>query len=91
MIRDSREHCGLGLVYDMEDCSLPSGRSAVAVKMTLTAAGCGWAALSLVMRSKDYWIARVEEANVEIVWDPPWHHAMITEQGKRFWIGLRTF
>ena len=25
----------------------------------------------------------VEEANVEIVWDPPWHQSMITEQGRR--------
>src|SRR3954447_11357007 len=31
----------LGLVYDMKLAPLPSGRSAVTVKMTLTAPGCG--------------------------------------------------
>ena len=25
----------------------------------------------------------VEEANVEVVWDPPWHQSMISEQGRR--------
>jgi len=29
----------------------------------------------------------VEEANVEIVWDPPWHHAM-TPQGRKIWDGI---
>jgi metal-sulfur cluster biosynthetic enzyme len=29
----------------------------------------------------------VEEANVEIVWDPPWHQSMITEEGRRI-LGL---
>src|SRR6185436_18967268 len=31
----------LGLVYDMKVSPLPSGRAAIAVKMTLTAPGCG--------------------------------------------------
>jgi metal-sulfur cluster biosynthetic enzyme len=25
----------------------------------------------------------VEEATVAIVWDPPWHQSMITEDGRR--------
>jgi metal-sulfur cluster biosynthetic enzyme len=29
----------------------------------------------------------VEQASVEIVWDPPWHHSMITESGRRI-LGL---
>jgi len=24
----------------------------------------------------------IEEANVEIVWDPPWHHSMISPGGR---------
>jgi metal-sulfur cluster biosynthetic enzyme len=24
----------------------------------------------------------VDDATVEIVWDPPWHHSMITAAGK---------
>jgi metal-sulfur cluster biosynthetic enzyme len=29
----------------------------------------------------------VEEANVELVWDPPWHQSMITAEGRRI-LGL---
>jgi metal-sulfur cluster biosynthetic enzyme len=29
----------------------------------------------------------VEEASVEIVWDPPWHQSMITEEGRQI-LGL---
>jgi metal-sulfur cluster biosynthetic enzyme len=25
----------------------------------------------------------VEEASVEVVWDPPWHQTMITPEGRR--------
>ena len=29
----------------------------------------------------------VEDASVEIVWDPPWHQSMITAEGRRL-LGL---
>ena len=29
----------------------------------------------------------VQEANVEIVWEPQWHHSMITPEGRRI-LGL---
>src|SRR5882672_11979327 len=78
----------LGLVYDMCVKPLPSGRSAVAVKMTLTAPGCGMGgAIAGDAQQKLLGLPGVEEANVEIVWDPPWHHAMITEQGRKI-LGL---
>jgi probable FeS assembly SUF system protein SufT len=74
----------LGLVYDMQIQPLPSGRSAVAVKMTLTAQGCGMGgAISADAQQKLLGLPGVEEANVEIVWEPPWHHSMITEQGRK--------
>ena len=74
----------LGLVYDMQIQALPSGRSAVGVKMTLTAQGCGMGgAISADAQQKLLSLPGVEEANVEIVWDPPWHHSMITEQGRK--------
>jgi probable FeS assembly SUF system protein SufT len=78
----------LGLVYDMSISPLPSGRSAVAVKMTLTAPGCGMGgAIAGDAQQKLMSLPGVEEANVEIVWDPPWHHSMITEQGRKI-LGL---
>jgi probable FeS assembly SUF system protein SufT len=78
----------LGLVYDMKIAPLPSGRSAVAVKMTLTAPGCGMGgAIAGDAQQKLMSLSGVEEANVEIVWDPPWHHSMITEAGRKI-LGL---
>jgi len=74
----------LGLVYDMHIQPLPSGQSAVAVKMTLTAQGCGMGgAIAGDAQQKLLGLPGVEEANVEIVWDPPWHHSMITAEGRK--------
>jgi metal-sulfur cluster biosynthetic enzyme len=78
----------LGLVYDLKVEQLPSGRSSVAVKMTLTAPGCGMGgAIAGDAQEKLLALPGVEQANVEIVWDPPWHHSMITESGRRI-LGL---
>jgi len=78
----------LGLVYDMKATVLPSGRSSVAVKMTLTAPGCGMGGvIAGDAQQKIQALPGVEEALVEIVWDPPWHHSMISEQGRKI-LGL---
>ena len=78
----------LGLVYDMQLRPLPSGRSAVAVKMTLTAPGCGMGSvIASDAQERLLGLPGVQEANVEIVWDPPWHHSMITEEGRKI-LGL---
>jgi len=78
----------LGLVYDMKIVPLPSGASGVGVKMTLTAPGCGMGgAIAGDAQQKLLALPGVEEANVEIVWDPPWHHSMITEAGRKI-LGL---
>ena len=74
----------LGLVYTMDIEKLPSGFSRVNVKMTLTAPGCGMGGtIAGDAEQKLLYLEGVEEANVEIVWDPPWHQSMITEQGRR--------
>jgi len=78
----------LGLVYAMEIEKLPSGFSRVNVKMTLTAAGCGMGAtIAGDAQQKLLYLEGVEDARVEIVWDPPWHQSMITEEGRRI-LGL---
>lgn len=78
----------LGLVYDMKIVPLPSGRSGVAVKMTLTAPGCGMGGvIAGDAQQRLMGLPGVEEANVEIVWEPQWHHSMITPEGKRI-LGL---
>ena len=74
----------LGLVYDVKSTPLPSGRSRVDVKMTLTAMGCGMGpAIAAQARDRLLTVPGVEEADVQIVWDPPWNQSMITEAGKK--------
>jgi probable FeS assembly SUF system protein SufT len=74
----------LGLVYDMQIQPRPDGTSAVSVKMTLTAPGCGMGGvIAGDAQQKLLGLPGVEEATVEIVWDPPWHHSMVTEQGRK--------
>ena len=78
----------LGLVYDMHIEPTPGGNSIVSVKMTLTAPGCGMGAtIAGDAQQKLLYLPGVEEAVVEIVWDPPWHQSMITEQGRKI-LGL---
>jgi len=78
----------LGLVYDMQMKKLPSGNQAVDVKMTLTAPGCGMGpSIAGDAQQKLLYLDGVEDARVEIVWDPPWHQSMITPEGRRI-LGL---
>lgn len=74
----------LGLVYDMGLEDLPTGNKKVFVKMTLTAPGCGMGAtIAGDAQQKILMLPGVEDASVEIVWDPPWHQSMITAEGRR--------
>jgi len=74
----------LGLVYDLMIEATPAGRSRVNVKMTLTAPGCGMGTyIAADAQQRIMGLDGVEEANVEIVWDPPWHQSMITAEGRR--------
>jgi probable FeS assembly SUF system protein SufT len=74
----------LGLIYDMRVEPLPGGNSKVLVKMTLTATGCGMGTvIASDAQQKLLYLPGVEDAAVEIVWDPPWHQSMITADGRR--------
>ena len=78
----------LGLIYDMHIEPLPGGNSKVLVKMTLTAPGCGMGTvIASDAQQKLLYLPGVEDAAVEIVWDPPWHQSMITADGRRI-LGL---
>jgi len=73
----------LGLVYDLALEPLPDGDAKVRVKMTLTAPGCGMGpTIAAEAKSKIESVGGVGEATVELVWDPPWNQAMISEAGK---------
>lgn len=72
----------LGLVYDCEIQQV-GGRKVVQVKMTLTAPGCGMGPMIAAdAQAKIMTIDGIDEANVELVWDPAWNQDMITEEGK---------
>ena len=72
----------LGLVYDTAVEESGDGAK-VAVKMTLTAQGCGMGpSIAADAQNKILSLGGVAEANVEIVWDPQWHQSMISDAGR---------
>src|ERR1041385_3927007 len=73
----------LGLVYDCRLIKKDEGGTRVEVKMTLTAPGCGMGpAIAYDAQSKILSIDGVDEADVQLVWDPPWNQNMISEAGR---------
>jgi probable FeS assembly SUF system protein SufT len=73
----------LGLIYSMDVIKTPEGTYKVDVAMTLTAPGCGMGpVIAEDARSKVVLVPGVTEADVRIVWEPPWNQAMISETGK---------
>lgn len=69
----------MGLVYSVE-----INDDSVNIKMTLTAPGCPLQN-TLVSIAKDAVqnIPGVKNVNIQIVWDPPWHPSMMSEEAKR--------
>ena len=77
----------LGLVYDMR-LEPQEGGYRIDVKMTLTAPGCGMGTvIAGDAQQKLLYLPGVQGADVEIVWDPPWHQSMIAAEGRRI-LGL---
>ena len=78
----------LGLIYDCKVASVGEGSHKVDIKMTLTAPGCGMGpVLAQDVQNKLLMIEGVDEANVELVWDPQWHQSMMSEAA-RLQLGL---
>jgi probable FeS assembly SUF system protein SufT len=72
----------LGLIYGLK-LTPADGGTAVEVKMTLTAAGCGMGpVIADDARRKILAISGVTDANVELTWDPPWSPDRISAEGK---------
>ncbi len=69
----------LGLIYDVE-----INGGSVAVKMTLTAPGCGMGTMIATdAKQRIMALQDVEAATVDLVWDPPWNPSMITDEAKQ--------
>lgn len=68
----------LGLIYDIQ---IAGGK--VRVTMTLTTPGCPmhesirWGVQNTLLN-----LEGIEEAEVDVVWDPPWNPAMMTASGR---------
>lgn len=72
----------LGLVYDCELLE-QEGKKIAAVKMTLTAPGCGMGpTIAADAQARIMTLPGIDDARVELVWDPPWSQDMISEEGK---------
>ena len=73
----------LGLVYSCELDRLEDGRRKVNVQMTLTAPGCGMGDILVDdVRTKLEMIPTVAEADVDLVFDPPWNHSMMSDAAR---------
>jgi len=73
----------LGLIYDCNIVTTESGQTKAEVKMTLTAPGCGMGpTIAADARSKILTIEGIDEAEVELVWEPAWNQNMISEAGR---------
>ena len=73
----------LGLIYDCHLTLIGADNYKADVKMTLTAPGCGMGpVLAQDVQNKLISLEPIDEANVELVWDPPWNQSMMTEAAK---------
>ncbi len=73
----------LGLIYDCGITPNGDGTRNVAVRMTLTAPGCGMGEVLVAdVRDKLLVIPTVSKASVDLVFDPPWNQSMMSEAAR---------
>lgn len=70
----------LGLIYSCDMSIGDDGQRSVLVTMTLTAPGCGMGDILVDdVRSKLELVPTVTTVDVELTFDPPWNHSMMSE------------
>ena len=73
----------LGLIYGCEVFPLRRDEHRVDIKMTLTAPGCGMGpVIAEDVRMKVLSLPTVAEANIELVFDPPWDRERMSDAAK---------
>ena len=73
----------LGLIYSLEIKPQEGGGNLVEVKMTLTAPGCGMGpSIASDAQRKILTVPGVTDAQVDVVWDPPWSADRISPEGR---------
>lgn len=73
----------LGLIYECELSREDDGQRIAAIKMTLTAPGCGMGeVLVRDVKEKVEFVPTIKRADVELVFDPPWNQSMMSEAAR---------
>jgi probable FeS assembly SUF system protein SufT len=73
----------LGLIYSCEIVAQEQGGKKIDVKMSMTAPGCGMGnVLKADVEGKLQRLPEVQEVHVEVVFDPPWSPALMSEAAK---------
>ncbi len=73
----------LGLIYECKISPLDNGEHTIAIKMTLTAPGCGMGqVIADDVKRRLETIKKVKEVNVELTFDPPWDRSMMSDAAK---------
>lgn len=73
----------LGLIYDLQIVPLNPRGHKVLIKMTLTAPGCGMGpVIAGEAERKVRAVPGVTDVRVELVWEPQWNKAMMTEEAQ---------
>jgi probable FeS assembly SUF system protein SufT len=73
----------LGLIYGVKVTPDEEGQRRVDIQMTLTAPGCGMGEiLKIEVEHKLMKIPTVKDAEVDLVFDPPWDMSMLPEAAK---------
>ena len=73
----------LGLVYDCRITPNDDGTRDVSIRMTLTAPGCGMGEVLVAdVRDKLKLIPTIRNADVELVFDPPWNQSMMSQAAR---------
>ena len=73
----------LGLIYDCDIERLEDGSRKVNIKMTLTAPACGMGDILVDdVRTKVERVPTVAEADVDLVFDPPWNQSMMSDAAR---------
>jgi probable FeS assembly SUF system protein SufT len=73
----------LGLVYECEVVGHEDSTYNVSIKMTVTAPGCGMGEILVAdVKEKVERIPGVRGAQVDLVFDPPWHQSMMSDAAR---------
>jgi len=73
----------LGLIYDLKLDFFKEKGTAVEIKMTLTAPGCGMGpAIAEDAQNKVLQVPGIFDVNIHLVWEPQWNRDMMTEEAK---------